>query len=32
MPLAQVPFKDFWLNSLSGTLNSELSFSGCPNQ
>jgi hypothetical protein len=32
MPHAQVPFKNLWLNSLSSTLSSELSLSGCPNQ
>jgi hypothetical protein len=32
MPHAEVPFKNFWLNSLSSTLDSELSLGGCPNQ
>jgi len=31
MPHAEVPFKNFWLNSLSSTLDSELSLGGCPN-
>jgi hypothetical protein len=32
MPHGEVPFKNFWLNSLSSTLDSELSLGGCPNQ
>jgi cytochrome c5 len=31
MPHAEVPFKNFWLNSLSSTLDSELGLNGCPN-
>jgi hypothetical protein len=32
MPHAEVPFKYFWTNSLSSTLDSELSLGGCLNQ
>jgi hypothetical protein len=32
MPHGEVPLKYFWTNSLSSTLDSELSLGGCPNQ
>jgi hypothetical protein len=31
MPHAEVPFKKFWNDSLSSTLDNQLSLSGCPN-
>ena len=31
MPHAEVPFKRFWNDSLSSTLDNQLSLSGCPN-
>jgi hypothetical protein len=32
MPHGEVPFKSYWLNSLSSTLDSELTLGGCSNQ
>jgi hypothetical protein len=31
VPRGEVPFKSFWQNSLSSTLDSELTLGGCPN-